>query len=102
MAAPVQTVTIDRRAVVGDRHSIEATITYDTGNYVTGGVAIAASDFGLQELHGIHVFGSSVHVGEYDHVAGKMRLRVAATGAEVANAAALTTGSSLKVRAIGV
>lgn len=102
MAAPVMTVTIDRRAVVGDRHSIEATIAYDTGNYATGGVAVAASDFGLQELHGIQVIGSSVHLGEYDHVAGKILLRVKSTGAEVANAAALTASSKLKVRALGI
>lgn len=102
MAAPVMTVTINRRAVVGDRHSIEATVAYDTGNYATGGVAIAASDFGLQQLDGIQVIGSEVHRGEYDAANGKMMLRVAATGAEVGNAVALTSGAKLHVRALGI
>ena len=102
MAAPVQTVTINRRAVVGDRHSVEATISYDTGNYVTGGSAIAASDFGLQVLDGIQVVGQEVHRGEYDAKNGKIMLRVATTGAEVGSGVALTTGAKLHVRALGV
>lgn len=102
MAAPVQTVTINRRAVVGDRHSVEATISYDTGNYVTGGSAIAASDFGLQQLDGIEILGHEVHVGTYRPDTGKLMLRVATTGAEVASSTALTTGAKLHVRALGI
>lgn len=102
MAAPVMTVTINRRAVVGDRRSIEATIAYDTGAYATGGVAIAASDFGLQQLDGIQVIGSEVHRAEYDAANGKMMIRVAATGAEVGNTVALTSGAKFHVRALGL
>lgn len=102
MAAPVQTVVIDRRAVVGDRHSVEATISYDTGNYVTGGVAIAASDFGLQELHGIEILSSEVHIFNYRSDTGKLQIRVGTTGAEVGSGVALTTGGKLKVRALGI
>ena len=102
MAAPVMTVTVIRRGVVSDHRYIDATIGYDTGNYVTGGVAIAPSDFGLTRLDGVDVIGSSVHGGEYDQVAGKMVIRVKATGAEVGNAVALTASSALKVRAYGI
>lgn len=104
------TVTVTRRVVVGDdpftdkagnRKKVYATIAYDTGNYVTGGVAIAAADFGLTTLDGIDVIASSVHAGEYDHVAGKMLLRVKTTNAEVGSGAALTTASSIRVQAYG-
>lgn len=96
------TVTVIRRGVEGDHKYIDATLSYDTGNYVTGGVPIAGSDFGLVRLDGIQIVGSSIHVAEYDPVAGKMRLRVAATGAEVGSGAALTASSAIRVRALGI
>lgn len=102
MAAPVMSVTVIRRGVVGDHRYVDATLSYDTGNYVTGGVAITPAAFGLTRLDGIDVLGSSVHGGEWDQVAGTMVLRVKATGAEVGNAVALTASSALKVRAYGI
>jgi hypothetical protein len=102
MAAPVLLVTaVAPITNIGDKKYVDAILSYDTGNYVTGGAPIAASDFGLTRLDGIAVLGASVHGAEYDQVAGKMILRVRTTNAEVGSGVALTTGSAIRVRAVG-
>ncbi len=102
MAAPVLTVTVIRRGVMGDHRYVDATLNYDTGNYVTGGAPITPANFGMVRLDGIDVLGSSIHGAEWDQVAGTMLLRVKATGAEVGSGVALTASSAIKVRAVGI
>lgn len=96
--AVTQTVTVVRRGVEGDRKFVDATLAF-TGTYVTNGQSLTASDFGLTTLEGVQIFGG-VGDGIWDHTANKLRLYVAATGAEVANTAD-PSGVQLKVRAIG-
>lgn len=50
MAAVVTTTTINRKTVWGDDRVVDATLAFDTGDYAAGGVAITASQFGLQAI----------------------------------------------------
>lgn len=50
MAAVVTTTSITRSTVIGDRRMVTAKLTFDTGDYADGGVAVTASQFGLQVL----------------------------------------------------
>lgn len=47
MAAAVATVSVTRSSVWGDRRCVDATISFDTGDYAAGGIAFDAADFGL-------------------------------------------------------
>ena len=50
MAAVVTTTSIARKSVWGDRRVVTATLTFDTGDYADGGIAVTASQFGLTVL----------------------------------------------------
>ena len=47
MAAVVATVSVTRTSVWGDRKCVDATISFDTGDYAAGGVALTPANFGL-------------------------------------------------------
>ncbi len=47
MAAVVATVSVTRSSVWGDRRCVDATISFDTGDYAAGGVALTPASFGL-------------------------------------------------------
>ena len=50
MAAVVTTTTVNRKSVWGNDVVLDVTLSFDTGDYAAGGVAITASQFGLTAI----------------------------------------------------
>ncbi len=50
MAGVVTTTTINRKSVWGDRRMVDATLSFDTGDYAAGGIAVTPAQFGLQVI----------------------------------------------------
>jgi len=63
MADPVLTFALDQEIPVqisGDRYVVSGHFTYDTGTYVAGGAAIAASSLRLDSIDRLVLGGSSI------------------------------------------
>jgi hypothetical protein len=104
-------VTVVKRTVFGDQRVVFADIVF-SGNYATGGEALAASDLGLNAINYLTVDGASpatalstAVIQKYNYSTSKMLSFEAAASAapfiEKDNAEAYITGQFVRVMAIG-
>lgn len=114
MADVITTTTINRKSVWGDRRAVSATLAFDTGDYVTGGIPVTAAQFGLSVLDEIIPLGAALDVAAtpsallarwvYSASAPKIQLfESAGAGASLTEkpAEAMGTGATMRVLAIG-
>lgn len=66
-------VTVYRREVPGAAYRVQAGVTL--GTYAAGGVAVAANDFGLTQLHDVEVISpiAGGYLIEYDRTNQKLK-----------------------------
>jgi hypothetical protein len=111
MAPVVATTTVNRKSVWGDRRMVDATISFDTGDYAAGGVAVTPAQFGLQVIDfilcdlGIETSATpTAQLVRYNPSASKLVVfQSATTGVPFPEkgAEAFGTGASVRVFVIG-
>lgn len=92
---------------LGNRGAAVKSVSWDTGNYIAGGLSLGRQSFGLRGFDwgaaGMSTGSNYIAIVQNPLIGGgtlKLRLIVAATGVEVAGGAPLTA-DSVQVFAIG-
>ncbi len=112
MAGVVTTTTINAKHVWGDQRVVDATLAFDTGDYAAGGVAVTASQFGLNSIQyvipqpiGLEVAATpTFNLWQWVPATSKLRAAQSAAGdAPFAEkgAEAFGSGANLQVLVIG-
>lgn len=78
------------RSILRNKRFVVSTITFDS-SYPTGGEAFTASDLGLGTVDFITFAGNGANDVVWDRANNKLKVFVASTGVEVANATNLST-----------
>lgn len=98
------TFTEKKRAKLGNAYAVSADITFDS-SYPTGGEALAASAFGLNNIDIMLCETASGYMFQYDYANAKLKAfypRAALTGSlDVAESAATLTGDTDVAAAAG-